>query len=263
MNPTEEDRATQHAIVEKARELGASKAGIAIVADLKGAPSYSVYHGIPYYEDVNPEWPDGCRSILVLGLAHPASQPSLDWWNEKVPGHTPGNRLLLAQSEELRSWMSAELGIGAHPLPYRVERGGIFLKDAAALAGLGVIGKHNLLITPEFGTRVRLQAMFLEADLQPTGPIAGFDPCRGCDMPCHRTCPVGAFADGSYDRKCCVEEMDRAEAAPEIVGGSILGIDGDFETVKYCRNCELACPVAAGRGRQLGSSWAERRVEGS
>jgi epoxyqueuosine reductase len=39
---------------------------------------------------------------------------------------------------------------GHRPLPYKVEEGGMFLKDAATLAGLGIIGKNNLLITPEF-----------------------------------------------------------------------------------------------------------------
>jgi len=41
------------------------------------------------------------------------------------------------------------VGINACPLPYRVEQGGILLKDAAVLAGLGVTGKNNLVITPQ------------------------------------------------------------------------------------------------------------------
>jgi hypothetical protein len=60
---------------------------------------------------------------------------------------------------------------GHRPLPYRVEHGGTLFKDAAALAGLGTIGKNNLVITPEYGPHVRLKAMFLDVDLEPTGPI--------------------------------------------------------------------------------------------
>jgi NAD-dependent dihydropyrimidine dehydrogenase PreA subunit len=39
--------------------------------------------------------------------------------------------------------------------------------------------------------------------------------------------------------------MDRNEAAAEVIEGSVMGIDEAAKTTKYCRNCELACPVAA------------------
>jgi len=76
------------------------------------------------------------------------------------------------------------------PLPYHIENGGIYLKDAAVLAGLGTIGRNNLLITPEFGPRVRLRALLAGVDLPPTGP-AGFDPCEGCPAPCLTDCLGG------------------------------------------------------------------------
>ncbi|MBC8492582.1 MAG: hypothetical protein H8D43_02260 [Chloroflexi bacterium] len=41
------------------------------------------------------------------------------------------------------------MSINACPQPYRVEQGRILLKDAAVLAGLGVMGKNNLVITPQ------------------------------------------------------------------------------------------------------------------
>lgn len=36
---------------------------------------------------------------------------------------------------------------------------------------------NNLVITPEFGPRTRLGALFLEVELEPTGPI-DFNPCE-------------------------------------------------------------------------------------
>jgi epoxyqueuosine reductase len=77
---------------------------------------------------------------------------------------------------------------GHRPLPYRVEHGGTLFKDAAALAGLGTIGKNNLVITPEYGPHVRLKAMFLDVDLEPTGPI-DFTLCEGCDILCRGSVP--------------------------------------------------------------------------
>ena len=243
-------------IVAKAKEWGASLAGIARVEDLKASKSYEVYAKSPFYELYDREssnyfefkgfeWREEHKSVLVWALVHPISEPVLDWWSMKVKGFTPGNRVLRMQSKELRIWLGEELGISALSLPYQIEFGGAFLKDSAHLAGLGVIGKNNLLVTPEFGTRVRLRGIFMEAELEPTGPI-DFDPCNGCDMPCHRACPREAFRSGAFERALCKLENDKRDAEVEILDGSIMGIEEASEVTKPCRYCELACPVAQG-----------------
>ena len=243
-------------IVEKALSLGASLAGIARIEDLKASKTYEIYAEKPFYESYDREspnyfkfkgveWKEEHKSVLVWALSHPENEPALDWWSMKVPGFTPGNRVLRAQSKKLRIWLGEELGINALSLPYQIEFGGAFLKDSAALAGLGVIGKHNLLVTPEFGTRVRLRGIFMEAELEPTGPIA-FDPCNGCDRPCHRVCPRNAFRSGVYERKYCKKENDKRESSPVVLEGSVMGIEEPSEVTRPCRKCELACPVAQG-----------------
>jgi len=246
-------------IVEKAKELGASLAGIARIEDLKASPSYEVYSKKPFYEEYDRsspdyhelkgvEWREEHKSVLVWALVHPASEPALDWWSMKVKGFTPGNGVMRMQSRKLRVWLGEELGINALSLPYQIEYGGAFLKDSAHLAGLGVIGKNNLLVTPEFGTRVRLRGIFMEAALEPTGPL-DFDPCNGCDMPCHRACPRDAFRSGAFERALCKKENDRRDADWEIIDGSIMGIEEPSEVTKPCRYCEFACPVAQGSSR--------------
>jgi len=241
-------------IVDKAKSLGASLAGIAKVCDLKASPSYPAYAEKPFYESYpadHPnyykfqgfEWQEAHKSVLVWALVHPATEPELDWWSMKVPGFTPGNRIMRRQSKQLRIWMGEELGIKARSLPYQIEFGGAFLKDSAVLAGLGVFGKHNLLVTPEFGTRVRLRGIFIEADLHPTGPL-DFAPCKGCAMPCHRVCPRDAFRSGSFDRALCKLENDKRDAEWEMLPGEIMGIEEESAVVKPCRYCELACPIA-------------------
>ena len=246
-------------ILEKAKELGASLAGIATIEDLKASPSYEVYSKKPFYEEYDPEspdyfefkgveWREEHKSVLVWALSHPASEPVLDWWSMKVKGFSPGNRVMRMQSRKLRIWMGEELGIKAFSLPYQIEYGGAFLKDAAHLAGLGVIGKNNLLVTPEFGPRVRLRGIFIEAELEPTGPL-DFDPCNGCDMPCHKACPRDAFRSGSFGRPYCKDENDERYANEEMLDGSIMGIEEPSMVMKPCRFCELACPV--GKNRKL------------
>ncbi len=251
---TRRNNGIEKTIIAKAKELGASLAGIARIEDLKASKSYEVYSQRPFYEtyDLNSpnhfkfkgvKWRPEHKSVLVWALSHPESEPALDYWSMKVPGFTPGNRVMRRQSKQIRLWLEAALGIKAYSLPYQIEFGGAFLKDSSHLAGLGVIGNNNLLVTPEFGTRVRLRGMFIEADLNPTGPI-DFDPCNGCDQPCHKACPRNAFRSGVFERPYCAKENDKREADVEILDGSIMGIDKPSKVTKPCRFCELACPVA-------------------
>ncbi len=82
-------------------------------------------------------------------------------------------------------------GYSSLPLPaggYRVgaERYAFFShRHAAVLAGLGEFGLNNLLLTPKYGPRVRLESMITTAELTPDplcdGPIClGEDACGLC-----------------------------------------------------------------------------------
>ena len=166
-------------------------------------------------------------------------------------------------------------------MPYFVSKGGIFLKDAAVAAGFGCIGKNNLVITPDFGPRIRFRALLLDREAEPTGPLE-FEPCEGCDQPCRKACPIKAFQNrvypadeldqsllpginGTYDRVTCNQKMEKdieeavmtipagneehqqvLQALDEFEEGVELSPQGDKRSdycVKYCRYCELACPV--------------------
>ncbi len=240
-------------ILGEMKELGASLVGIAGIEDLKASPSYEIYRNKPFYEEydrASPDyhefkgvkWREEHKSVLVWGWSHPVSEPVLDWWTLKIKGFTPGNGVMRMQSRKMRIWLEEELGIKAFSLPYQIEYGGAFLKDSAHLAGLGVIGKNNLLVTPEFGPRVRLRGMFIEAELEPTEPL-DFAPCNGCDIPCHRACPRKAFHSGSFERAICKEENDERYDNEEMMDGSVMGIEEPCMVMKPCRFCELACPV--------------------
>jgi epoxyqueuosine reductase len=64
-------------------------------------------------------------------------------------------------------------------------------KHAAELAGLGTIGKHSLLITPEWGPRVRLACLLTEAPLEGSSGKTN-NHCIDCDA-CIRACPANAL----------------------------------------------------------------------
>ncbi len=219
-------------IVEKAKIFGASLAGLADIASVLDSPSHRI-HG-------NILWPGDGRSVLVIALLHPRTEAALDWWDGKGGG-SPGNRRLMSIADRLADWVKEEFNIKAQLLPYHLGKGGIFLKDAAVLAGLGAVGANNLLVTREYGPRVRLRALCLDAKLEPTGPI-DFSPCNSCDMACKEACPQRAFTRGSYGRDLCMRQMSRDEAH-RVIPEKEMEEDSPSTCVRYCRACELACPV--------------------
>ena len=89
-------------------------------------------------------------------------------------------------------------GLKALPLPsrgcpsdMRFYEAVFSYKHAAQAAGLGYIGRSSLLITPDFGPRVRLSCCLTEAILEPV-KTAIVDVCQSCDI-CITNCPAKAL----------------------------------------------------------------------
>jgi epoxyqueuosine reductase len=219
------------AVLAQASALGATAAGVV---------SFGAVRGVTAADHLDSVWPDGAAALVVLALAHPESQPGLDLWG--VAGGTEGNRRLGEMLVQLGRWLHDAHGVDSRPLRYQVDPGGVVLKDAAALAGLGALGASNLLVTPGRGPRVRLRALAVAAPLESSAASA-FQPCDGCARPCHQACPQGAFARGRYDRARCARQMALDESRPESLEVDAQGVRRRVAVVRYCRACELACPV--------------------
>ena len=231
-------------IIAKAESLGATCAGMATLADVLGGASYQTAS----FKSANLNATDddqpvngilAAGSLLVLGLKHPKNDPRLDWWER---GDSWGNRRLRRISEDLEQWLRNAHGLKARPLPYHLEKGGVFLKDAGVMAGLGIIGRSNLLLHPQWGPRIRLRSIWIAADLPPTGAIEGRSPCETCELYCQRACPVDAFPEGKYSRPTCYGQMD-ADVSNKKAEGNVGPNGRRAWVIKYCRQCELACPV--------------------
>ena len=108
---------------------------------------------------------------------------------------------------------------------------GLYLKDSAALAGIGPIGKNNLLITSDYGSQIRLRAIVTTAPLICGEPILESEYCKECDI-CIRACPANAFIEGKYTKNVCNEW---ARANWKILSG---------HTVIWCNTCIEECPVS-------------------
>jgi len=92
------------------------------------------------------------------------------------------------------------------PMVYhgREPWGVMSLKHAAAAAGLGTIGKNGLLISPDFGSMLRLAAVVTSEVIEPD-PLADFEPCeQDCDL-CKDACPNNAFDhDCNFNKMACM-----------------------------------------------------------
>lgn len=98
----------------------------------------------------------------------------------------------------------------------------------AEAAGLGTIGTHTLLITPEFGTRVRLACLLTEAPIPTTKRHDPTDDCTHC-LDCVKVCPVGAIKSPGPGMRYEVDGM-RCKFYRD--------------TVDNCGLCQKACSVA-------------------
>jgi len=116
--------------------------------------------------------------------------------------------------------------------------GAISHKAVAALAGLGWIGKSMLLVTEEWGPRVRLVTVLTDCPLEPGEPLE----CRcGSCRACVEACPAGAVRDVSFklyppplyecfDARACSRRLKEIERNPRY-GEEVCGV------------CVKVCPV--------------------
>jgi len=231
-------------IISQAESYNGIRAGIVRLNDVLQGFSYQAGPIGPtrsdeFDDDKIDHWPEEAQTVLVLGLYHPEEDLRLDYWER---GDTLGNRRLREISDLLKLWLQEELDVSAYPLPYHVEKGGLFLKDAAVLSGIGIIGKSNLLLHPAWGPRIRLRSILLEGDFEPTEAFSDFAPCETCKVFCQKVCPMKAFPEGKFSRSNCLKQINDnfQKKYPE----GEIGENGKRNLViKFCRACEVSCPV--------------------
>ncbi|HOB18045.1 MAG TPA: hypothetical protein PKK74_05050 [Candidatus Methanoculleus thermohydrogenotrophicum] len=215
-----DDREIIRKALRRARTLGADVAGVVPATRLINCPS-AVADG---YQGSQRDR----GTYIILGLHHDPEHPELDLWEEGRG--TPGDRILEGIGRRLGLWLQENYRTRTEVIPYQIQDGGIYLKDAACMAGIGRMGRNNLVLVPGYGPRIRFRAVW--ADLtSPDQDLPGHDtPCAGCEGYCISACPMDAFATGRYSRDRCMARMDADKASGR-------------ERIDHCRACELACPV--------------------
>ena len=113
---------------------------------------------------------------------------------------------------------------------------GAHRKEAAVRAGLGSIGKHNLVMNEECGSWVAYQSIVTTAEMEADKPFTD-DLCGDCDL-CLKACPTSAlYEPRRLDPRKCVTYMltsrDVSEEYLPAFDNYILG----------CDVCQEACPI--------------------
>lgn len=127
-----------------------------------------------------------------------------------------------------------DLGYQAIPIPasqivdWKNQKGHLSHKHVAQAAGLGWIGRNNLLVNEKFGSRIRLLTVLTNLPLTINSPLT--KDCGSCHA-CQSVCPVNAIKERpeNFDHLRCYEQL-RIFAKTLHFSHNICGI-----CVKACR----------------------------
>lgn len=145
-------------------------------------------------------------------------------------------------------------------------------KTIAVEAGIGVMGLNRLVLSPQFGSTILLNSLFINAQVDHYDRRLEQNPCNKCRL-CVAVCPVGAVQkDGAFDFLACATHsyrdlsgaLDWAEALLASQDfGEYRARFQDRETMSLwqsllfgfnhkCGYCQAVCPAgAAGMSRYL------------
>lgn len=133
------------------------------------------------------------------------------------------DRLGLALAQRI-----GQLGHSALPIPasqivdWQDQRGHLSHKRVAVGAGVGWLGRNNLLVTPTHGARVRLVTVLTDLPLPTDSPLdRDCGDCRDC-IP---VCPARAIHEhqGEFDHLACFEMLKEFQRQ-RYVGQYICGL---------------------------------------
>lgn len=197
----------------------------------------------------------GARSVLVAAVPYRGDAGPVARYAQGADYHTVMYRRLEQLAEHVGERVPDArclICVDTKPL---LERA------AAALAGLGFVGKHGCVIVPGLGSYVLLGALLCTAEL--TGPDAvddptrvGWDACGQCTR-CLEACPTQAFlGPGRLDPRRCISYLTIEHRGPiDPALADDLG-----ERIAGCDVCQEVCPYNAGRERDArvpAAAWIE------
>jgi epoxyqueuosine reductase len=187
----------------------------------------------------------GARSLLVALVPYRGGPGPIARYARTADYHTVvHDRLELLEAEVVARVPGARTFVCVDTKP-------ILERAAAALAGLGFVGKHGCVIAPGLGSWVLLggllcTARWTGADAVDRLERARWDACGSCTR-CLDACPTAAF-DGParLDPRRCISYMTIEQRAPirepfaTAIGDRLAGCDA----------CQEVCPYNASPDRE-------------
>lgn len=176
---------------------------------------------------------EGAKSVMVLLMSYkPAAvQPET---LPQIAQFAYGNDyhdIIKEKLHCLKSWLQAY-----HPeVPVRgfVDTAPLLERAWAVKAGLGWVGKNNLLISPEYGSFTFLATLVTGLELDYDSAFEG-ERCGACRK-CLDACPTGALCQAYFldARRCVAYHTIESKSTPQVnARGYIFG----------CDRCQNACP---------------------
>ena len=176
-------------IKEFALNLGVDDVGVTAAADYQSPRS-------PKLETIFSD----AKSIVVMAYKEPSSCESPNM-QVAMNGRMDLMEFSRSCNYKMVRFLEREFNTKAmsvpvsYPLEMKLETmgsiGDVSLRHAAIAAGLGEFGRHNLVIHPQFGTRVVFTAILNDLEM-PSDARCEEDLCTHCDS-CVEQCPVGAL----------------------------------------------------------------------
>ncbi len=213
-----------------AYEAGADLCGIAHVGRFSGAPEG--FHPSDIFK--------GTRSVIAIARRIPAgvfeSQSRIPYTFSDDVALREVFRITYDLTLKLEDYGATGVPVPSEPYEYwdsekMVGRGILSLKHSASLAGLGVMGRNNILTNNRFGNLLKLGLVLTDAVLD-SDEIAEYSFCRDSCNLCIKNCPAGAISESGVEQKKC-----RLNSESTTVKGS---------PVYTCSKCRTVCPFMKG-----------------